>query len=626
MQKTYVTHRESSADDVRLELLAPARDFIHGKVAIDAGADAVYVGAPSFGARVAAAVSLDEIERLCHYAHQFGVRVHVAMNTLLYDDELARAERMAHDLWSVGADALIVQDMAFAMMKLPPIEIHASTQTAALSPERVRFLEQAGFSRVILERALSLDEIRAIRAEVKVPLECFVRGAICVCHSGQCYMSHVVSGRSGNRGECSQPCRSMFDLTDGRGNVIERAGHLLSVGDLSLADSLGDLIDAGITSFKIEGRLKDDLYGKNNVAHLSQCLDGQIALRTGYVRSSWGHACAGFTPDPARTFSRPFTHYYLHDTRNKVASFSTGKSTGRAVGVVAEVKGSSFMLGPGSETLVAGDGLCFAAPDGHMVGTRVNRVEGRRVYVRTAEGITPGVTIFRNHDKAFVDTLKAASVRRVIESIFYASFTDGMLNLRGEAAGVSVTITHDVGACPKADNGQRALQMFVLQMRKCGQSVFNVSDVVVTGTVPFMTAAAINALRRTLVDALAAEIVSSYRPPVGQPLKVVPVQGGVADYHYNVVNRLSRLYYHKCGFERVDDGVELLSDFVGIEVMRTRYCIRREMGTCLKEGGRGAELRLENNGNIFMLRFDCARCMMSIIYGGKVRRKNSHRL
>lgn len=621
-----MTHNDSSADDVRLELLAPARDFSHGKTAIDAGADAVYVGAPSFGARVAAAVSLEEIEQLCHYAHQFGVRVHVAMNTLLYDDELARAERLAHDLWRVGADALIVQDMAFAMMKLPPIELHASTQTAALSPEKVRFLEQAGFSRVILERALSLDEIKAIRAEVKVPLECFVHGAICVCHSGQCYMSHVVSGRSGNRGECSQPCRSMFDLTDGRGNVIERSAHLLSVGDLSLADSLGDLIDAGITSFKIEGRLKDDSYVKNNVAHLSQRLDGQIALRTGYARSSWGHASVGFTPDPARTFSRPFTHYYLHDTRNKVASFSTGKSTGRAVGVVAEVKGSSFVLDGGSEPLVAGDGLCFTGSDGHMVGTRVDRVEGRRIYVRSAEGITPGVTIFRNYDKAFVDTLKAARMRRAIDTIFYASFDGDMLHLKGEAAGVSVVVTQSMEGYPKADNEQRASQMFVSQMRKCGQTIFDVSDVVVTGTVPFMPVSAINGLRRALVDALAAGMVSSYRPPEGQPLKVVPVPGGVADYHYNVVNRLSRLYYHKCGFERVDDGVELLSDFVGVEVMRTRYCIRREMGTCLKEGGRGGELRLDNNGNVFMLRFDCAQCMMSVIYGGKVRRSNSHGL
>ncbi len=259
--------------DIALELLAPARDYRHGKTAIDSGADAVYIGAPAFGARAAASASLDEIAGLCRYAHIFGARVHVAMNTLLYDDELERAESMAHELWEAGADALIIQDMAFAMMNLPPIELHASTQTAALTPDRVRFLEKAGFSRVILERGLSLEEIKSIRAATSVDLECFVHGAICVCHSGQCYMSHIVSGRSGNRGECSQPCRSTFDLTDDKGAVIERGRHLLSVADLSLDDNLGELIDAGITSFKIEGRLKDESYVKNSVVHLSRRLD-----------------------------------------------------------------------------------------------------------------------------------------------------------------------------------------------------------------------------------------------------------------------------------------------------------------------------------------------------------------
>lgn len=604
---------------IALELLAPARDYRHGRMAIDSGADAVYIGAPAFGARAAASASLDDIAELCRYAHIFGARVHVAMNTLLYDDELSRAERIAHELWEAGADALIIQDMAFAMMDLPPIELHASTQTAAITPERVLFLEKAGFSRVILERGLSLEEIKAIRAATSVELECFVHGAVCVCHSGQCYMSHIVSGRSGNRGECSQPCRSTFDLTDENGRTIESGRHLLSVADMSLDDSIGELIDAGITSFKIEGRLKDESYVKNSVVHLSRKLDEAIASRRGYLRSSSGHVRADFEPDPTRTFSRGFTDYYLHDTSNKVATMSTAKSTGRLIGGIATVGESFFTLDGAHERLSPGDGLCIVTPDGTAVGTGVNRYEGGRVYVRSLDGIVPGASVFRNFDKAFVDKLKAVHPCRTIDTVITVSFSGGKLIAEAETAAARVVI-EETASYPEADNRERAEALFLTQMRKSGGSVFAVTDVSVEGAVPFMPTSAINALRRRLLDALLRECAACHRRPTGRPLMPVAVGGGRADYRYNVVNALSRRFYELCGFTEIESGVELRDDFVGIEAMRTRYCIRRELGMCLKEGGRGGRLYIENNGNRFALDFDCTRCMMSVTYAGRCKK------
>ncbi len=601
--------------DIALELLAPARDYRHGKPAIDSGADAVYIGAPAFGARAAASASLDEIAGLCRYAHIFGARVHVAMNTLLYDDELKRAESMAHELWDAGADALIIQDMAFAMMNLPPIELHASTQTAALTPDRVRFLEKAGFSRVILERGLSLEEIKSIRAATSVDLECFVHGAICVCHSGQCYMSHIVSGRSGNRGECSQPCRSTFDLTDDKGDVIERGRHLLSVADLSLDDNLGELIDTGITSFKIEGRLKDESYVKNSVVHLSRRLDKAISQRHGYIRSSYGRTRADFDPDPTRTFSRGFTDYYLHDTANKVATMSTAKATGRLIGSVATVGGSFFTLRGTPEKLTPGDGLCIVTPDGNVTGAGVNRYDSGKIYVRSLDGITPGASVYRNFDKAFIDRLKAVVPSRTLPVAIKVSFLGDKLTAYAETVGTRITLEQEA-SYPEADNSERAETVFSTQMRKSGGSVFEITDISVEGTVPFMPVSAINALRRDLLDMLLKERTACYRRPAGIPL--TPVAGGdKADYRFNVVNAWSRRFYELCGFTDIEQGVELRDDFIGIEAMRTRYCIRRELGMCIKESGRGGKLYLENNGNRFALDFDCTHCMMSVTYAGR---------
>lgn len=609
---------------VSLELLAPARDFDHGKCAIDCGADAVYIGAPSFGARAAASVSAEEIGRLCRYAHIFGVKVYAAMNTILFDDELAEAERMAHELWEAGVDALIVQDMAFAMMKLPPFEMHASTQTAALTPERVRLFEACGFKRVILERGFSIDDIRAVREASGVDLECFVHGAICVCNSGQCYMSHIVSGRSGNRGVCSQPCRSKFDLTDSDGRIMVRNSHLLSVNDLSLADRLDMLIDAGVTSFKIEGRLKDMAYIKNSVSFLRQRLDEAIKSREGFVRASHGVSEVSFTPDPSRTFTRGFTEYYLMGKRPDVASFSTAKAVGRRIGVVKSVNDTFFTLEGSHEPLTPGDGLCFVTREGVTTGTNVNRAEGDRIYPRSTEGLFKGAVVYRNLDKRFTDMLKSAAVTRVLPVDAEARFDGDRLEISLGDTRSKVTVVKDVSDYPVAENPERAYSLFVSQMRKSGGSPFRVERVEVIGDVPFMPASAVNALRRELLELLERKIIADYRRVEAPPLKPVRMLEGKGDYHLNVVNKYARRFYAECGLEEVEDGVELRRDFIGIEAMNTGYCIRRELGICLKEGGRGGSLRLINNDNIFRLEFDCRQCRMSVIYEGKrdTRRQN----
>lgn len=394
-----------------IELLAPAKDLQAAVAAVDYGADALYIGGARFGARHAAGNSAEEIARAVEYAHQYGVRVHATLNTLLYDGELAEAERQARELIAAGVDALIVQDMALRRMNLP-VELHASTQAATRTPEQALFLERCGFARVILERALSFDEIRAIRAACGGDLECFVHGAICVGYSGRCFLSRSMSERSGNRGACSQPCRLTYDLVDESGRTVVKGRHLLSVRDLNLSDRIGELIDAGITSFKIEGRLKDVGYIKNVVSHYRQRIDRELASRPGFCRSSVGESRPDFQPDPSKSFTRGESEYFFDGRRAGVASFDTPKAVGEFVGRVARVDGRSFTLAEPHD-LAPGDGICFRTRNG-LAGTNVNEVAGNRIVPNRMEGVVPGAEVFRNFDRRFSLALDRSRTRRVI--------------------------------------------------------------------------------------------------------------------------------------------------------------------------------------------------------------------
>lgn len=593
----------------KIELLAPARDFAAAVAAIDAGADAVYMGGARFGARVAAANPAEEIRRAAEYAHRFGARLHVTLNTLLYDSELEEAERLARELVDAGADALIVQDMAFRQMNLP-VELHASTQVCNMTPEGVRFLEECGFARAILERGLSLEEIRAVRAAAGIDLECFVHGAICVGYSGRCFLSRsMTADRSGNRGACSQPCRLTYDLEDGRGRTLLAGKHLLSVRDLNLTHRLGDLLDAGVSSFKIEGRLKDTNYIRNVVAWYRAALDRELALRPRLKRASAGLSVPDFTPDPARSFTRGQTEYLFAGKRPGVASFDTPKAVGAFVGRVAGADARSFLLDR-DHGLVPGDGICFGGS-----GTSVNRVEGRRVEPRSMTGIRPGMEIFRNSDRLFNRMLERSRMRRTIPVRAEVLFADGAVRIRfTDCEGVAAEI-----ACPgpfdPANAPQKMAETCRTQLRKSGDTCFVVEQVEVGGEIRFVPASRLAEMRREGLERLLRSRLA--RP---RAMRILPDDGRARfpkrelTAEENVTNRLAETFYRRHGVERIERGLDLADSTVGRRVMRSGYCIRREIGQCLKEHPtlRG-DLFLVHGAWRYRLEFDCRRCEMSLM-------------
>ncbi|MDR0511307.1 MAG: U32 family peptidase [Rikenellaceae bacterium] len=604
----------------QVELLAPARDFATARSAIDCGADAVYIGARSFGARRAAGNATSEIERTCRYARLFGARVYVTLNTLVFEHELPEAEALARELIAAGADALIVQDMAFVRMGLG-VELHASTQTTNASPEKVRFLQECGFSRVILERGLTLDEIGAIRAATEVELECFVHGAVCVGHSGACYLSRSMGARSGNRGDCAQPCRLACDLVDGDGRTVIADAHLLSLRDLDLSARIPELVEAGINSFKIEGRLKGQSYVMNTVAHYRQLIDRCAA------RASFGVSKTGFDPDPQRSFTRGGSEYYLDGRAPGMASFRTPKAVGRFVGRVTRVGGDFFEME--GEPLAPGDGICFGGGSGcdlgiaasnsqkAVTGCNINKVEANRVWPNRMDGVAHGVEIYRNFDKAFNDALEKARPRREIPAVIEVEVS--LKSLRATAtdsAGRSAAASLD-GPFERADRPAPMAESIKRQMARSGDTVFAVDSVRVSGEpVPFVPASALNALRRELLERLA-------ETPI--PARQVAEQGergcdgnfpwpATEALPLNVVNSLARSFYADHGVARLPPPLELAARLTGQTVMTTPYCLRREIGQCLVDGATLPEpLALRYGRHSYRLRFDCRRCMMEII-------------
>lgn len=593
----------------KLELLAPAKNLEYGRSAIDFGADAVYIAAGRFGARYAAGNSMEDIAKLTTYAHTFGAKVYLTINTLLLDDELADARQTICEAWEAGVDALIVQDMAILEMDIPPIEIHASTQTLNIDPAKARFFEQAGMSRVILERALSLEQISAIRGQTSIELEAFVHGAICVCYSGGCYMSHAVAGRSGNRGVCSQPCRSAYNLTDSEGREILNGKHLLSVGDLDLSARLSDLAAAGVDSFKIEGRLKDLVYLKNTVAHYRSALDAVIAGSGGlYTRSSDGTSTPDFTPDPARSFTRGFTEYYIDGKRSGVSTFNTPKSTGDYLGRVDSVGREMFTM-DSEQPLAGGDGICFFTPDGTLVGTNINTVDGRRIYPNRMDDISTGTEIYRNYDHRFSMEVERSRANRRIDAEISMNFTPlGATLSASDSSGATFAMFAE-GPWDEARKPETAVENVTRQLSKGGDSIFRITSVRVSGIVPFVGAAELNAMRRELLEGLTSQRLATYKRRERRPeAAAADYPTPTLDFKGNVLNALAESFYRRHGVSEIEKGFELQSDFIGREVMRTKYCIRRELGKCSRE-----PLFIENYGNVFELGFDCKNCEMTVI-------------
>lgn len=685
-----------------LELLAPARNMDIGIAAIDCGADAVYIAGPAFGARQAAGNSMEDIRRLTEYAHRFGARIFLTLNTILFDNELAEAERLLAEAKDAGVDAIIAQDLA--VWELTDLPVHASTQCAIRTPEKARLYEGIGASRLVLEREMSLDQIRAIRSSVNCELEFFVHGALCVCYSGQCYMSERIAGRSANRGECIQACRSLYDLVDGSGNVLVRNKALLSLKDYNLKDRLKDLAEAGICSFKIEGRLKNISYVRNVVRAYSLALDELVAANPGkYRRVSFGRSEGGFTPDLAKTFNRGYTQLFLDGKRSgNWSSMDAPKSIGEEVGTVVSIAPmrQNFSNGkrPSEENITItlrmknpgdrlqnGDGFSFLSKGrGEIVGFRGDVCQGNRITCRNVTGLYPGAKLYRNLSNAFEKELESNLPVRTIPvsvdiSVIVVPVTstssgteedrspslpkrlsEPTYSLKINAAsqdGRSVKLEREAGH-NAAENPERMRGMFATQISKAtGIYSFTLRSLEVEtpdGSLPFLPTSALNTIRRDLAAALeempcraipllvnqASSRTGNAEYPVLEPDVLSQVQdiqettsnGPHLSYKANIANHIARKIYMSLGASRTDDAFEI-SHRPDAELMRTKYCIRYELGLCpVHQAGRQhgranhtsgmvnppipssrkTNLYLTNNGKRYHLAFDCANCEMVV--------------
>ena len=685
-----------------LELLAPARNMDIGIAAIDCGADAVYIAGPAFGARQAAGNSMEDIRRLTEYAHRFGARIFLTLNTILFDNELAEAERLLAEAKAAGVDAIIAQDLA--VWKLTDLPVHASTQCAIRTPEKARLYEGIGASRLVLEREMSLDQIRAIRSSVNCELEFFVHGALCVCYSGQCYMSERIAGRSANRGECIQACRSLYDLVDEDGNVLVRNKALLSLKDYNLKDRLKDLAEAGICSFKIEGRLKNISYVRNVVRAYSLALDELVAANPEKLRRvSFGRSEGGFTPDLAKTFNRGYTQLFLDGKRSgNWSSMDAPKSIGEEVGTVVSIAPMRQNYSNGKrlseeyvtitvrtknpdDRLQNGDGFSFLSKGrGEIVGFRGDVCQGNRITCRNVTGLYPGAKLYRNLSNAFEKELESnLPVRTIPVSVDISAIvvpvtstssgteedrspslpkrlSEPTYSLKINAVsqdGRSVKLEREAGH-NAAENPERMRGMFATQISKAtGIYSFTLRSLEVEtpdGSLPFLPTSALNAIRRDLAAALeempcraipllvnqASSRTGNAEYPVLEPDVLSQVQdiqettsnGPHLSYKANIANHIARKIYMSLGASRTDDAFEI-SHRPDAELMRTKYCIRYELGLCpVHQAGRQhgranhtsgmvnppipssrkTNLYLTNNGKRYHLAFDCANCEMVV--------------
>ena len=606
---------------MKIELLAPAKNLECGIEAIKHGADAVYIGAPKFGARAAAGNSLDDLHQLADYAHQFGAKVYVTLNTIIYDDELEEVESLVWQLYRIGIDALIVQDMALLTMKLPPIALHASTQTDNRTPEKVQFLYENGFSQVVLARELSLDEIAAIHRACPVPLEAFVHGALCVSYSGQCYASQSCFGRSANRGECAQFCRLPFDLVDADGRVIERNRHLLSLKDMNRSAHLEAMMDAGVCSFKIEGRLKDVTYVKNVTAYYRQAIDAVLARRTEYKRASQGVSTYTFTPQLDKSFNRGFTDYFLTG-RSEVYSFATPKAMGESVGRVKEV-GRGYIAVESDKAFHNGDGLCFIDGQGQLQGFRVNRVEGDRLYPKEMpRRLNTRTPLFRNYDQDFERLLARPSAdRRIPVDICLRDIPFGFSLSLTDEEGRNVTINF---ARDKEIARTEQRVGIETQLSKLGGTILMPRNIEVDFTENwFIPSSVVADMRRAGVEAFTRARkmrVEDGRWNVNKAKREVNSASWALNtqltYLANVANRRAANFYQVRGVSDVAPAFELSAPR-GATLMFCRHCIRYAMGWCPHRGGKPSPYRepyslVSADGKRFALAFDCKQCVMMV--------------
>ncbi len=607
----------------KIELLAPAKDLATGLAAINCGADAVYIGAARFGAREAAGNSLGDLEQLVAHAHRYWAKIYVTVNTLLRDDELPEAVRLIRQLYSAGVDALIIQDVGLLECDLPPLPLIASTQMHNHTPERVAFLEKVGFQRAILARELSLEQIRAIRAQTRLELEVFVHGALCVSYSGQCYLSYAIGGRSGIRGQCAQPCRRRYSLVDSRGQALVSDRYLLSLRDLNLSADLKDLLEAGVGSFKIEGRLKDSEYVMNVVSYYRRQLDAVLSGK-GLQRSSSGQSRVTFTPDPAKTFNRGYTTYFLRGRGTAVASMDTPKHVGEPVGKVVSLGHHSFKL-TAKSPLHNGDGLSFFDRQRELRGTVVNSTDGQTVQPDKMAGIEKGATIYRNRDQAFETELsRAQPERRIAVSLKLTESEEGFRLTATDEDGVQAFFEL---ACPKqpAEKPEQARAAAHKQLSKVGGTEFSCAGVEVDlPRAYFLPLSALNALRRGALEQL-TRARAEQRPvrPGGVVKNDFPFPAQTLSYLGNVLNEKAAAFYRRHGVMQIAPAAESGLDLRGQTVMTTKYCLKYQLGLCARHASGQAPVAtdyaeplylVDEDGRRLQLRFNCRACEMEVIF------------
>lgn len=583
-----------------VELLAPAKNLETGIAAIDSGADAVYIGACEFGARKNAPNSLEDIEKLVNYAHKFYAKVHVAINTILNNTELENAIELVKSLYNIGVDAIIVQDMGLVKAaidgKLPPIPLHASTQCNNRTIEKVKFFDKIGLSRVILARELSVEQIKEICTNTDCEIETFIHGALCVSYSGQCYFSYVNGGRSANRGECAQPCRLRYSLVDKDGKYILKDKYLLSLKDFNASNEIENLVNAGVKSFKIEGRLKDSNYVRNVTAFYNELLN-KYAKRT-----SSGKVFCDFTPNVEKTFNRGYTTYFLND-REQCFNFLSPKSRGEKLGKVKRITSKYFEI---DADIHPQDGICFIQ-NGEMSGFLVNKVEGNKVYPNSMNGLKSGTLLYRNFDSNFDKKLTNTKTSRKIA--VEITLENGKITLIDEDNN-KITANLPSGEAPK--NIGKMTETFKSQMQKTGESIFYVKKFELKNTeLPFMPISAINQLRRDLLDNLLAERLKKYSKEVQKPICYAEFPDKIADYKFNIFNDEAVKFYEECKVNIKECALESSDNIkLGTEVMRTKHCLKFATGLC---GKPCKPLYLENSKGIkYPLFFDCKNCEMVI--------------
>jgi collagenase-like PrtC family protease len=604
----------------KVEILSPAKNLVQGMAAINAGADAVYIGAPQFGARSNATNSLEDIEELVKYAHLFKAQVFVVVNTILYDHELEDCKKLIHTLYAIGVDALIVQDMAIMEMDLPPIVIHASTQANNRDPKHVKFLKDAGMKRVVLARELNLDQIKDISNETDVELEFFVSGALCVSFSGNCYMSIANGERSANRGSCAQNCRLPYNLVDGTGKTLIANSHLLSIKDLDLSNQLPNLIEAGITSFKIEGRLKDMVYVKNNTSFLRKKLDAFLENNETYQKASSGRTFYNFEAEMDRSFNRGYTDYFVNKRTEKIGSWESPKSQGQLIGKLLEVKANGYVI-ENSDLLNNGDGLFFLNENNEPDGAQVNIIINNIVVPNTFKALKPGTIIYRNSDANFNRLVERddSAIRKIGVTLKFTETNTGFQLVAIDEDGHESISTFE-SEKELAKNEESTIPNIKKNLAKTGNTPFIIDDIEVEFTSNwFLPISKINEIRRVVLEQLIDIRIKEYhRIEIHIKKTDHPYPVSQLDFTYNVSNNLARAFYKRHGVTDIEKAFELQWDPGKSRVMVTKYCVKYELGKCARfqketMGEKVVEPLILKQGELeYKLKFNCKPCEMEI--------------